>query len=98
MAVKAARNVVIEGDRIVKVTTGRPPSAATTRATTLVATTDVGCIAAGCAADLIAVDGDPLADVGVLRQPRLVIVGFSRSHEPVQLKSFAPGCAGSLRE
>ena len=34
---------------------------------------DLGCIAPGFTADLVAVDGDPLADVSALRRVRLVM-------------------------
>lgn len=47
--------------------------AATTRAAILLGRHDIGCIAAGCSADLVAVDGDPLADLKTLLQPRVVI-------------------------
>jgi imidazolonepropionase-like amidohydrolase len=47
--------------------------AATTRAAALLGLPDVGVIRAGAAADLIAVDGDPLMDVGVLARPSLVV-------------------------
>jgi imidazolonepropionase-like amidohydrolase len=47
--------------------------AATTRAAALLGLSDVGIIRAGAAADLIAVDGDPLMDVGVLARPTLVV-------------------------
>jgi imidazolonepropionase-like amidohydrolase len=47
--------------------------AATTRAAALIGRKDLGCVTAGCAADLVAVDGDPLADVGALLKPRTVI-------------------------
>lgn len=52
--------------------------AATTRAAVLLGRTDLGCAAAGCAADLVAVDGDPLADIGALLHPRVVIVRGKR--------------------
>jgi imidazolonepropionase-like amidohydrolase len=33
----------------------------------------VGTVAVGCVADLVAVDGDPLCDLGVLKDPALVL-------------------------
>ncbi len=47
--------------------------AATSRAAVLLGRPDLGCVAPGCAADLVAVDGDPLADVSILLRPRVVI-------------------------
>jgi imidazolonepropionase-like amidohydrolase len=47
--------------------------AATTRAAALLGLSNVGVIRAGAAADLIAVDGDPLMDVGLLARPSLVV-------------------------
>jgi imidazolonepropionase-like amidohydrolase len=36
---------------------------------------ELGCLRAGCYADLVAVAGDPLTDIGVLRSPVLVLKG-----------------------
>lgn len=47
--------------------------AATTRAAALLRLKDVGAIRKGFAADLVAVDGDPLQDVGVLKHPTMVV-------------------------
>ena len=49
--------------------------AATTRAAALLGVKDVGAIRAGAFADLVAFEGDPLADVGALSKPRVVIAG-----------------------
>lgn len=50
--------------------------AATIRAADLLGRSDrVGTLAAGKLADLVAVDGDPLADVTVLERPRFVMLG-----------------------
>jgi len=48
--------------------------AATTRAAALLGRPELGCLAPGCAADLLGVDADPLIDIRALRSPRLVIV------------------------
>jgi imidazolonepropionase-like amidohydrolase len=47
--------------------------AATTRAAALLGLSDAGAIREGFAADLVAFDGDPLLDVGVLAHPTLVV-------------------------
>jgi imidazolonepropionase-like amidohydrolase len=47
--------------------------AATTRAAALLGLRDVGRIAKGASADLVAVNGDPLNDVGALREPVFVM-------------------------
>lgn len=47
--------------------------AATTRAADLLGMRDIGRIERGAFADLVAVDGDPLRDISVLKQPRLVV-------------------------
>lgn len=47
--------------------------AATTRAAALLGVSDVGAIRVGARADLVAFEGDPLADVGALAKPRVVV-------------------------
>ncbi len=59
---------------------GMTPAEAIRSATTLAAealgrTGELGCLNAGCAADLIAVDGDPLADVTAMEDVRFVMKG-----------------------
>jgi imidazolonepropionase-like amidohydrolase len=48
-------------------------AATTTAADALGRSGELGCLAVGCAADLIAVDGDPLADVTALERVRFVM-------------------------
>ena len=53
---------------------------------------DLGTVAAGKRADLIVVDGDPLADIRTLRRVTLVLAG-GRAYEPARLwqsVGFAP--------
>ncbi|HBK91725.1 MAG TPA: Xaa-Pro dipeptidase, partial [Parvularcula sp.] len=50
-------------------------SATTLAAEALGRTGELGCLNAGCAADLIAVDGDPLADVTAMEDVRFVMKG-----------------------
>jgi imidazolonepropionase-like amidohydrolase len=58
-------------------------SATTVAADLMRKTGQVGCDAAGCFADLIAVDGDPLADISVLtRAPRVMKGGVVVKSEP----------------
>jgi imidazolonepropionase-like amidohydrolase len=67
---------------------GMTPMQAIQSATTVAAelmnkTGQVGCAAAGCYADLIAVAGDPLADVGILtRVPKVMKGGVVVKNEP----------------
>ena len=69
---------------------GLPPLDAIRAATTVPAAVmgragDVGAVAAGKVADLVIVDGDPLADIGALRRTRLVVRGGD-VYDPVALR------------
>jgi imidazolonepropionase-like amidohydrolase len=55
--------------------------AATAGAARLFGLPDLGRLDVGCVADLLLVDGDPLADVRALREPRLVVAGGRVVHE-----------------
>jgi len=62
----------------------RPEAAlesATGAAARLLGLADLGRIESGAIADLLVVDGDPLADIGVLRSPLLVMSGGAVVHE-----------------
>ncbi|MEZ4596084.1 MAG: hypothetical protein R3C32_04120 [Chloroflexota bacterium] len=48
----------------------------------------------GCVADLLLVDGDPLADVRALRGPRLVVAGSRVIHSPGRAGLGPPDDAG----
>lgn len=58
---------------------GLPPAAvlraATVTAADLIGRSDLGRIAEGCLADIVAVPGDPLADIGVTREVNFVMKG-----------------------
>lgn len=73
------------------VATGLSPRQAVAAATTggaeaLGLTGRIGVVAAGAAADLVVVDGDPLRDLTVLRRPHLV-VAKGRAHDPLRLRA-----------
>lgn len=59
---------------------GMPPADALAAATSVAAKVlrregELGCLAPGCVADLVVVEGDPLSDITVLRRPLVVIQG-----------------------
>jgi imidazolonepropionase-like amidohydrolase len=50
-------------------------AAATARAAGHIGVAGIGVVAAGSAADLVVIEGDPVADLGLLARPRLVVQG-----------------------
>lgn len=68
--------------------------AATAGAARLFGLPDVGRLEVGCVADLLLVDGDPLADVRALRGPRLVVAGGRVIHSPGRAGLGPPDDAG----